>query len=100
MGRVPRHEFVSARLRNKAYKNRPLSIGHGQTISQPFIVALMTDLLAISPGDKVFELGTGSGYQAAVLAELGADVYSMEIVEPLGLARHSALSASTTPMSG
>ncbi|MEJ1356111.1 MAG: protein-L-isoaspartate(D-aspartate) O-methyltransferase [Candidatus Sedimenticola sp. (ex Thyasira tokunagai)] len=86
MGRVPRHEFVSARLRNKAYKNRPLSIGHGQTISQPFIVALMTDLLAISPGDKVFELGTGSGYQAAVLAELGADVYSMEIVESLGLA--------------
>mgnify|MGYP005843259821 CR=1 FL=1 len=84
MGRVPRHEFVPKGLRGRAYENRPLPIGYGQTISQPYIVALMTDLLRVSPGDKVFELGAGSGYQAAVLAELGARVYTVEIVPALG----------------
>jgi protein-L-isoaspartate(D-aspartate) O-methyltransferase len=80
---VERHRFVSDDLLEHAYENRPLYIGYGQTISQPLIVALMTDLLGIEPGERVFELGTGSGYQAAVLAELGAEVYSMEIIEPL-----------------
>ena len=85
MARVPRHRLVSPEDESQAYRNRPLSIGSGQTISQPFIVALMTDLLAVKPGDKVLEIGTGSGYQAAVLAELGARVYTIEIVESLGL---------------
>lgn len=84
MGKVERHRFVSAALAPFAYANRPLSIGHGQTISQPFIVALMTDLMKVKPGDKVLEIGTGSGYQAAVLAEVAASVYSIEIIEPLG----------------
>jgi protein-L-isoaspartate(D-aspartate) O-methyltransferase len=83
MAKVPRHEFVPAGDRRNAYANRPLPIGMGQTISQPFIVALMTDLMEIKPGDKVLEIGTGSGYQAAVLAELAGTVYSVEIVEPL-----------------
>ncbi len=81
---VPRHAFVPAEQSDRAYLNRPLPIGHGQTISQPLIVAVMTELLGIQPGDKVFELGTGSGYQAAVLSALGAEVYSVEIVPPLG----------------
>ena len=84
MAKVPRHEFVPEDLRGMAYRNRPLPIGHGQTISQPYIVALMTDLLRISPGAKVLEIGTGSGYQAAVLAELAGKVFTIEIVEPLG----------------
>jgi len=84
MAKVPRHEFVPPLQRRSAYRNRPLSIGSGQTISQPFIVALMTDLLQLEPDDKVLEIGTGCGYQAAVLAELAADVYSIEIVESLG----------------
>jgi len=84
MRKVPRHDYVPAEQREFAYENRPLSIGYGQTISQPLIVALMTDLLEVEPGDKVLELGTGSGYQAAVLAELGVTVYSVEIVPPLG----------------
>ena len=88
---VPRDAFVSASDRDRAYMNRPLSIGHGQTISQPFIVALMTDLAALSPGDRVLEIGTGSGYQAAVLAALGAEVYTIEIVAPLGLAARERL---------
>lgn len=83
MGRVPRHEFVPANLRDEAYADRPLPIGHGQTISQPYIVAFMTEQLRPKPTDKVLEIGTGSGYQAAVLAELVAAVYSIEIVEPL-----------------
>ncbi len=83
LGRVPRHEFVPADQRAHAYENRPLPVGHGQTISQPFIVALMTDLLRLEPADVVFELGTGSGYQAAVLAELAAEVYTMEIIPAL-----------------
>ena len=84
MAKVPRHEFVPAADRRNAYANRPLPIGMGQTISQPFIVALMTDLMDVKPGDRVLEVGTGSGYQAAVLAELVAKVYSIEIVEPVG----------------
>jgi len=83
MRKVPRHLFVPEDLRNSAYSDTPLPIGYGQTISQPYIVALMTEALGIEPGDKVFEVGTGSGYQAAVLAEMGAEVYTMEIVEPL-----------------
>jgi protein-L-isoaspartate(D-aspartate) O-methyltransferase len=85
MRRVPRHEFVPENYLNQAYNNHPLPIGHGQTISQPFIVALMTQELALEPGDKVLEIGTGSGYQAAILAELGVDVYSIEIIEALAL---------------
>src|SRR6266508_3587672 len=84
MGRVPRHRFVPFLQEVFAYENRPLPIGEGQTISQPFLVALMTDLLDPKPGDTVLEVGTGSGYQAAVLAELVAKVYTIEIVEPLG----------------
>jgi protein-L-isoaspartate(D-aspartate) O-methyltransferase len=84
MGKVPRHEFVPVLQRRAAYRNRPLSIGSGQTISQPYIVALMTDLLDLQPDDKVLEIGTGCGYQAAVLAELAKDIYTIEIVEPLG----------------
>lgn len=83
MGSVPRHEFVPPRLRSVAYQNRPLSIGHGQTISQPYIVALMTDLLRVEPGDTVLEVGTGSGYQAAVLANLAKQVLTIEIIKPL-----------------
>jgi protein-L-isoaspartate(D-aspartate) O-methyltransferase len=85
VGKVPRHEFVPEELRHAAYLNQPLPIGHDQTISQPYIVAIMTDLLAVPRAGRVLEVGTGSGYQAAVLAELGVDVYSIEIVEPLGL---------------
>ncbi|OIQ87436.1 protein-L-isoaspartate O-methyltransferase [mine drainage metagenome] len=88
MSRVPRHRFVPEDERPYAYQNRPLAIGHNQTISQPYIVALMTDLLALEPGDRVLEVGTGSGYQTAVLAELGTEVYSIEIVEPI--ARNAA----------
>src|SRR5512139_1107585 len=83
MGRVPRHRFVPWMQQAFAYENRPLPIGEGQTISQPYIVALMTDLLDPKPTDRVLEVGTGSGYQAAVLAELVAKVYTIEIVEPL-----------------
>jgi len=84
MSKVPRHEFVPAWERASAYADRPLPIGHGQTISQPFIVALMTDLADIAPGHTVLEVGTGCGYQAAVLGELAKEVYTIEIVEPLG----------------
>ncbi len=85
MGKVPRHRFVPVLQDIFAYDNRPLPIGEGQTISQPYIVALMTDLLDPKPTDTVLEVGTGSGYQAAVLAELVAKVYTIEIVEALGL---------------
>jgi len=84
LGRVPRHEFVPPRYRRSAYQNRPLPIGFGQTISQPYIVALMTDLLEVDSDSKVLEIGTGSGYQAAVLAELGAKVLTIEILPALG----------------
>jgi protein-L-isoaspartate(D-aspartate) O-methyltransferase len=83
MRRVPRHEFVPASQQPAAYLNRPLPIGHGQTISQPYIVAIMTDLLEPEKSDRILEIGTGSGYQAAVLAELVSEVYTMEIIEPL-----------------
>jgi len=82
--RVPRERFVPDGQKRYAYENRPLPIGYAQTISQPLIVAIMTELLAIERGDRVFELGTGSGYQAAVLDSLGAEVYSVEIVPELG----------------
>ena len=84
MNTVPRHEFVPDDLRSEAYENRPLPIGYGQTISQPYIVALMTDLIQPQPEHRVLEIGTGSGYQAAVLSQLVAEVYSIEIIEALG----------------
>lgn len=83
MRRVPRHLFVRDEHTARAYDDTPLPIGHGQTISQPYIVALMTQLIDPRPGDRVLEIGTGSGYQAAVLAEILDDVYTIEIVEPL-----------------
>jgi protein-L-isoaspartate(D-aspartate) O-methyltransferase len=84
MAAVPRHRFVAEAQRDSAYADRPLPIGQGQTISQPFIVALMTELLDSEPGDRVLEVGTGSGYQTAVLAECVARVFTIEIVRPLG----------------
>lgn len=84
MRKVPRHEFVPIELRPFAYANIPLPIGFGKTISQPFIVALMTDLLDISADDTVLEIGTGLGYQSAILAQLARKVYSIEIIEELG----------------
>ncbi|HUK81784.1 MAG TPA: protein-L-isoaspartate(D-aspartate) O-methyltransferase [Verrucomicrobiae bacterium] len=83
MQKVPRHEFVPERSRAAAYDDAPLPIGYGQTISQPYIVALMTELLELSRGDKVLEIGTGSGYQAAILAEIVGQIYTIEIIEPL-----------------
>jgi protein-L-isoaspartate(D-aspartate) O-methyltransferase len=83
LARVPRHAYVPASQQTHAYENRPLAIGHGQTISQPYIVALMTTLARPKAGQKILEVGTGSGYQAAVLADLGAKVHTIEIVEPL-----------------
>jgi protein-L-isoaspartate(D-aspartate) O-methyltransferase len=91
MLKVPRHLFVPPLQRAYAYDNRPLPIGHGQTISQPYIVALMSELLDVEPGNRVLEIGTGSGYQAAVLAQMGAEVYTIEIVEPVGLMGAQAL---------
>ena len=84
MGKVPRHEFVPIELQPYAYANIPLPIGFEKTISQPFIVALMTDLLDIKPHDSVLEIGTGLGYQTAILAQLARKVYSVEIIEELG----------------
>jgi protein-L-isoaspartate(D-aspartate) O-methyltransferase len=83
MGTVPRHEFVPKTLSRYAYSDEPLPIGYGQTISQPFIVAFMTEQLDPKPTDRVLEIGTGSGYQAAVLSRLVAEVYTIEIIEPL-----------------
>jgi len=91
--KVERHRFVPADLAASAYLNRPLPIGYGQTISQPFIVALMTELLNLKSGDKVLEIGTGSGYQAAVLAQIATAVYTVEIVEPLGKQAQTRLQA-------
>lgn len=84
MRHVPRHFFVPKNYQQYAYDDRPLPIGYKQTISQPYIVAYMTEILNIEPGDKVLEIGTGSGYQAAILSELTPDVYTIEIVKPLG----------------
>lgn len=89
MRRVPRHEFVGEAYRQFAYDDRPLPIEDEQTISQPYIVALMTELADVQPGEKVLEVGTGSGYQAAVLSALGAEVYSIEIMP--GLAQSARL---------
>lgn len=83
MLKVPRHRFVAPTYQHRAYENRPLPIGHGQTISQPFIVGYMTEAAEIAPGEKVLEIGTGSGYQAAILAELAKQVYTIEIVPDL-----------------
>lgn len=83
MSEVPRHEFVPPELRGEAYEDRALPIGFGQSISQPFIVAFMTQSLGVQPGDRVLEIGTGCGYQAAVLSQLAKEVFSIEIVAPL-----------------
>jgi protein-L-isoaspartate(D-aspartate) O-methyltransferase len=91
MRNVPRHRFVPEAQRSKAYLNIPLPIGMGQTISQPFIVGYMTQMLHLSPGARVLEIGTGSGYQAAVLAEITPEVYTIEIIRELGRKAHSRL---------
>ena len=91
MAGLPRHLFVPDRVRAYAYEDRPLPIGAGQTISQPYIVALMSELLELKPADKVLEIGTGSGYQTAVLARLAAAVYSIEILAPLSERARSTL---------
>lgn len=83
MGRIPRHLFVDENLRNRAYADYPLPIGEGQTISQPYVVALMTEALRLKPADKVLEIGTGSGYQAAVLSEIAKEIYTIEIRKSL-----------------
>lgn len=88
---VPRHEFVPANYREWAYSDQALPIGEGQTISQPYIVAYMTQALQLEPQDRVLEIGTGSGYQAAILSRLSRQVYSIEIVESLGLAARERL---------
>ncbi|MDJ0774402.1 MAG: protein-L-isoaspartate(D-aspartate) O-methyltransferase [Mastigocoleus sp. MO_167.B18] len=85
ISKVPRHEFVDSSLRDLAYSDSPLPIGHNQTISQPYIVAYMTEAGEISPSDKVLEIGTGSGYQAAVLGEIAKEVYSIEIIPQLAI---------------
>jgi protein-L-isoaspartate(D-aspartate) O-methyltransferase len=91
MKKVPRHEFVPAELKNAAYQDGPLPIGYGQTISQPYIVALMTELLALKKNSRVLEVGTGSGYQAAILAEISKEVYTVEIVKGLHESTNSVL---------
>jgi protein-L-isoaspartate(D-aspartate) O-methyltransferase len=91
LGRIPRHLFVPEDKRRFAYEDRPLPIGYGQTISQPYIVALMTDLLAVDDDDAVLEIGTGSGYQAAVLSRLAKRVYTIEIVPALAKAADERL---------
>lgn len=91
MGIVPRHEFVPEDYLHLAYRNHPLPIGYGQTISQPFMVAFMTQELSVEAGDRVLEIGTGSGYQAAVLSELGIEVFTIEIIGPLAEAAEDRL---------
>jgi protein-L-isoaspartate(D-aspartate) O-methyltransferase len=91
METVPRHKFVPEHLKAQAYADHPLPIGHGQTISQPYIVALMTELLELENTDRVLEIGTGSGYQAAILAEIVAEVYTVEIIEPLAYSARDRL---------
>jgi len=93
MARVPRHLFVLPEYRAAAYEDRPLPIGSGQTISQPYVVALMTEGLGLRGEEKVLEIGTGSGYQAAVLAEMGCEVYTIEIVESLAEAARKRLAS-------
>ncbi len=91
MRNVPREQFVPKKMQQYAYQDNPLPIGHGQTISQPYIVAFMTQILKLKPNDRVLEIGTGSGYQAAVLAEIVKEVYTIEIVEELGLSAKGTL---------
>ena len=93
MRSVPRHLFVPEAMRDGSYLDTPLPIGSGQTISQPYIVAYMTEQLGLAPGDKILEIGTGSGYQAAILAYLGCEVYTMEVVEPLASEAERTLAA-------
>ncbi len=108
MAKVPRHEFVPVEVKRHAYLNRPIPIGFDKTISQPFMVAVMTDLLEVKPDDVVLEIGTGLGYQAAVLAELAGTVYSVEIIDELaqraiqrlkrqGYTNSKSASATATP---
>ena len=91
MGAVPRHLFVDASYRDRAYEDHPLPIGEGQTISQPYVVALMTEALRLRPTDRVLEIGTGSGYQAAVLARIVKEVYTIEIRKPLAVKAEKTL---------
>lgn len=91
MAKVPRHLFMPEGLRRRAYADEPLPIGEGQTISQPYIVAYMTEALRLRGGEKVLEIGTGSGYQTAVLAEIAGDVWTIEIVEPLAVRARAVL---------
>lgn len=91
--RVPRHRFVPADLRASAYDDTPLPIGHGATISQPYVVGVMSELAAVRPGDRVLEVGVGSGYQSAVLAELGAEVFGIEVVPELATTARATLEA-------
>jgi protein-L-isoaspartate(D-aspartate) O-methyltransferase len=91
MRKVPRHRFVPQPQRANAYQDRPLPIAHGQTISQPYIVALMTELAGVKPGDRVLEVGTGSGYQAAVLAQMGVKLFSIEIIAALAQSAKATL---------
>jgi protein-L-isoaspartate(D-aspartate) O-methyltransferase len=93
MRTVPRHLFIPEAQRREAYGDYPLSIGHGQTISQPYIVAFMTQALDVRPGDRVLEIGTGSGYQAAVLGELVKEVYTIEIIDPLAARARETLAS-------
>jgi len=92
MRKIQRHEFVPDNMKSDAYEDNPLPIGEGQTISQPYIVALMTELLGLKGGEKVLEIGTGSGYQAAILAEIAKEVYTIEIVRPLADSARERLS--------
>jgi protein-L-isoaspartate(D-aspartate) O-methyltransferase len=93
MSRVPRDRFVGEQSRHEAYEDHPLPIGHGQTISQPYIVAYMTEALRLEPGHRVLEVGTGCGYQTAVLAELARDVYSIEVIAALAATARATLDA-------
>jgi protein-L-isoaspartate(D-aspartate) O-methyltransferase len=99
MAKVPRHEFVPVELQPYAYLNRPLPIGFDKTISQPLMVAVMTDLLVLRPDDVVLEIGTGLGYQSAVLAELAGRAYSVEIIEELAQRAVQRSSEKVTPTS-
>jgi protein-L-isoaspartate(D-aspartate) O-methyltransferase len=93
MTRVPRHQFVPADQQASAYGDHPVAIGHGQTISQPYVVAFMTEALRLSPSDVVLEVGTGSGYQTAILAELASEVYTIEVVPELAARATKTLEA-------
>jgi protein-L-isoaspartate(D-aspartate) O-methyltransferase len=99
MAKVPRHEFVPVEVQRYAYLNRPIPIGFDKTISQPFMVAVMTDLLELKPDDVVLEIGTGLGYQAALLAELAGRVYSVEIIDELAQQAIQRLKRQATPTS-